>query len=165
MTRRPTAFTLVELLIVIGIIGILAAIVLPRFAGAEGAGRSQASAGNVRQIRQLIHYHANSGQFALAASGFPAQIEGAWFSADRLPLHGWTAETIRIETVALGVDQVFPMAKTFDTNDPAATDAWYNTSNGSFCYRIAPQSSDTQTILLFNEANIATITSLNQTTW
>ena len=65
----------------------------------------------------------------------------------------------------LGVDQVFPLVKTFDVNDPAAFDAWYNTSNGAFCCRIGPQLTDTQTILRFNEANIATITSLKQTTW
>src|SRR5262245_48870524 len=49
-TRTPNAFTLIELLIVIAIIALLAAILFPVFARAREKARQSACASNLKQI-------------------------------------------------------------------------------------------------------------------
>jgi prepilin-type N-terminal cleavage/methylation domain-containing protein/prepilin-type processing-associated H-X9-DG protein len=60
---NPRAFTLVELLVVIGIIGVLVALLLPALVGSRIAARSIACQANLRQIGQglIMYANANSG--------------------------------------------------------------------------------------------------------
>ena len=50
-------FTLVELLVVIAVIGILAAIAIPRFGGFQDRAREAAHKSELGQVRQAIGYH------------------------------------------------------------------------------------------------------------
>jgi len=52
--RRPRAFTLVELLVVIGIIAVLIAVLLPVLAGVQSRGRDLKCQANLRSIMQAI---------------------------------------------------------------------------------------------------------------
>ena len=68
---RNRAFTLVELLIVVIILGILAAVVIPQFSDASTETRMSSLAENLQIIRKQIdlyrqHHNANPGQATIA---------------------------------------------------------------------------------------------------
>jgi general secretion pathway protein G len=66
---RRSAFTLVEILIVVVILGILAAIVLPQFANARGNSADNALKDNLRWMRSaILLYQAEHGTFPTLAN-------------------------------------------------------------------------------------------------
>jgi len=166
-TVRPTtargAFTLVELLIVIVILGILAALVFPKYSSLDNEARAKSCAANVRKVREMVQIHRHSGDYPLNAAGNPAQVHADWFRGDELPEHPWTTAPFRIGSDAAGSEAIYPAVKTFDPNDPNADSAWYNTDNGAFCARVPPQATDAETLALFNLANSAAAGGLGDT--
>ena len=78
--RWASGFTLVELLIVVSILGILAAIVVPKYVNAQDEAVASALAGNVKMIRdQVSLYQAKNG-------AYPDEIDTTWF-AGGIPEH------------------------------------------------------------------------------
>jgi prepilin-type N-terminal cleavage/methylation domain-containing protein len=157
-------FTLVEVLMVVALIAILAATVIAEFHRMLGMGRSEAMSATVTHIRQIIELKAAKREGDLAASGFPADIEPAWFQMGHLPYHTWTDDPMIVETVSAGADQIYPAVKTFDDQAPGAENAWYNTTNGAFCVRVGYTGDDAQDLESFNTANSARATTMDQTT-
>jgi prepilin-type N-terminal cleavage/methylation domain-containing protein len=158
------AFTLVEVLIVVVILGILAAIVMPRFSRSDDLTRTRVMAAGVRHIRELVIYHAAARDTTLSASGYPTGLDPDWFRNGTLPEHAWTGLPIIADVVSDGEDDVYPGTKTFNPATAGADNAWYNDTNGAFCVLVPPQVNDAATLQSFNDANLAQCTTLAQTT-
>jgi len=85
MIKNKKGFTLIELMIVVAIIGILAAVAIPKFANMLEKAREGATKGNIGALKSAlsIYYGDNQGEF-------PEQLDGADFTGangyiDRIP--------------------------------------------------------------------------------
>lgn len=77
MTRRNKGFTLVEILIVVIILGILAAVVIPQFTEASGSARTNALMSDLQTVRsQLELYKVQHNDVYPSYAGFVGQMTG-----------------------------------------------------------------------------------------
>lgn len=74
-TTRPRAFTLVEILIVVVILGILAAIIVPQFASATEQASRAATLDQLNRVRRavMIYYYDNASRYPDVENG-----DGTW---------------------------------------------------------------------------------------
>lgn len=163
-SSNSRGMTLIELMIVVSMLAILAAVVVPMFGTTSDMARTEAMASNAAQIKSMIIHHAGARDVPLSPQGYPTSVDGAWFKMGHLPEHSWSNAPIVVEVVSAASDQVYPAVKTFDPSVSGAKSAWYNTANARFVVRIPAQSSDPATLLLFNSVNKTGATGLAQTT-
>src|SRR5688572_2523888 len=90
---HPPAFTLVELLVVIGVIAILIGILLPTIARARESARRTSCLSNLRQVGMAMRFYAhdNRDQVPLGYRAGRKQFNSMVYSstAKRLVLFGW----------------------------------------------------------------------------
>ncbi len=104
MNRPPTperGFTLVEVLVVIGVIGVVVSVVVPAVGGARGRAMEGAGQSNLRQVQlaNALYADGNDGRFAPAAVDIvpPVSVRARenthrWFGTRPMPSGVFTAE-------------------------------------------------------------------------
>ena len=155
---RTYGFTLVEILIVVVILGILAAVVVPQFSEAAEEAEISVTASNVRAVTQQIAvYHAEHGDY-------PVPLPDVFLNKLKSPVGQGIVDTIGYDDTG-DADKWHTSAKEVPPSGlPASWGGiyWYNPANGAFRARVPQQSTDQETIDLYNRVNGTSVTSLNQ---
>lgn len=149
---RHAAFTLIEVLIVIIMLGILAALIIPQYTEAAEDSRINSAAIQVKSMQRKISTE------CAKTGNYPEQIEASWFETGELPKSPFYPDAeIRFEVV--DTDKLHPQNKTA----PATGAFWYNKQNGIIRIRVLPGADNAETIAIYNAANKTDIEMLNQT--
>lgn len=95
MPRRRSGFTLIEMLIVVVVIGILAAVAIPKFANAKARSRAAAIRSDLRNlVTAQEEYLSTNGVYALNVSDLDfTSSDGVIVTIIEAPAGGWSATT------------------------------------------------------------------------
>src|SRR5687768_2418150 len=95
MTRRQSGFTLIEMLIVVVVIGILAAVAIPKFSNAKARSRAAAIRSDLRNLATAQEeYLSEHGEYALDVALLPyTGSEGVVATIQERVVGGWSATT------------------------------------------------------------------------
>ena len=154
-TTQQPGFTLVEILIVVAILGILAALVAPRYLKASADSKAQAAATTVIAVQSKIN------ESEALTGSFPAAIDPTWFADNALPSNPYdpTHATPILYDTSASTEITHPRIK-FIRNNGAF---WYNPNNGRFHALVSRQPSNDETLALYNSANSVKLSSFTQT--
>jgi prepilin-type N-terminal cleavage/methylation domain-containing protein len=140
-------FTLVELLIVVVLLGILAALALPSANADRQESVASALASNVTQVGMVLSYRRQKTPDAT----WPATLDPEWFVGKALPNHpDRLAGVPQVETVSVP-GQAHPADRTLQPGSAGAY--WYNTADGVFRARVKDQGSSAATLAFYNRVN------------
>ncbi len=137
-------FTLVEMLIVMMILAVLAALVVPRFQNHSSDAEVAALRSNLRAMRVMLQqYHATHG-------AWPADIDATWF-AGGTPDHPQNSFEIPAVQVADQPNRTEPAGRILTKSVGGAY--WYNRGNGRVRARVARQATMAETNALYAQVN------------
>ena len=126
---KRIAFTLLELLIVVIILGILAAVVIPRFSDASTDARLSSLQGDLGTIRRQVElYRQHHGIYPTLAN-FAAQMTGKTDPDGTLNASGRCGPYLQIIPINPFTD---PPGNDVTNTAPATTKAWYYDGAGVF---------------------------------
>jgi prepilin-type processing-associated H-X9-DG protein/prepilin-type N-terminal cleavage/methylation domain-containing protein len=99
MNRRARAFSLIELLVVIGIIAVLLALLFPALANAQRAARTVACQSNMRQLGQQLYMYAHENKgFVIPMIDDPTADGGLRGLGSKLPpKERWPAVVFKVK--------------------------------------------------------------------
>lgn len=95
-------FTLVELLVVVVIMGILAAVAVPNFAGAQDRAKNSAVQGSLHTIQQVLEQYAldNNNQFGTDLSTSLFASGSIYFESNTYPTTPWGTQQANSADIA-----------------------------------------------------------------
>lgn len=151
---RARAFSLLELVVVVVIIGVIAAIAVPRMSGFAAGSKVQAAASSARTMQEkVIEYQGLEGVW-------PSTIDPNWFMGGQIPANPYDARTPRtVQVVNGGASVTEPTIKVVGGGKAAY---WYNRDNGQVRIRVAELGGPAATVALYNAVNGTKVTALNQ---
>ena len=120
-------FTILEALVVLGVIGLLVALTLPAVLAARGAARATACRNNLKQIGLALHEH------AAVRGRFPGGCEGGWSAqAHLLPWVGAEPLAERIDLKVPSYETDWPQALGVESRDDMPSpQAWFCPDDGA----------------------------------
>lgn len=152
INTHSSGFTLIELLIVVVILSTLASIVAPNFYSLGDRGKITAANTTVQNIQKKIT------AYRTLNDHWPTDIDNSWFIHKKYPRSpfatNYTGNTINVNDSPA---KWHPRFKTLGQYPPF----WYCRGNGSFRIRVPAQATDTETLELYNSANMSNVTNLN----
>lgn len=146
MPAREPAFSLVELVIVIVVIGLLAAIALPRFGSASHNATVASLKAHVSELQKAVDmYHAEH-------SAYPPNIDPDWFISQELPAHTWSPTNPQgVETDSTD-GRLHPESVVVSLEN-GWNGYWYNPTNGVVRARVTYQGTNIRTLALYRRIN------------